>query len=263
MRPLSSGVPLGLRVQGDSAIEQYETLWHAGQPCLERFWAEIGPTHSLSVLGTLVKIDLANRFDRGERPSVAEYLERLPVLAESSDRVVSLIYEEFCLLEENGEKPDSARFCELYEPWRDSLQSQLLYHRELSRVVGAEMPATKYPRPGDRFAKYHLRSVLGSGGAARVYLATEDELGGRKVALKISASIGREPSILANLDHLNIVPILTVTEPEDGLRGFCMPYRPGLTLEKLIRRLVDDHAPIREGGLGGAPAGGRRGNRTS
>jgi serine/threonine protein kinase len=243
MRPLSSGGRLGIQDQGDSAIEQYEILWQAGEPALERFWAEIGPGHSLTVLGTLVKIDLENRFLRGERPTVAEYLERLPALAESSDRVVSLIYEEFCLLEENGENPDSDQFCEHYGRWRDSLRSQLMYHRELSRVVGAEVAPIRYPKPGARFARYHLRSILGVGGAARVYLATEDELGGRKVALKISASIGREPSILANLDHRNIVPILTVTEPEDGLRGFCMPYRPGVTLEKLIQRLGSTTPP--------------------
>jgi serine/threonine protein kinase len=243
MRPLSAGVRLIGQDRGVSAIDQYQCLWQTGEPSLEQFWARIGPMNSLTLLGTLVKIDLEHRFDRGERPSVAEYLARLPVLAGSGDRVVSLIYEEFCLLEENGEDPDSAQFCERYAPWRDSLKSQLVYHRELSRVVGAEVPPTRYPRPGDRFARYHLRSILGIGGAARVYLATEDELGGRKVALKISASIGREPSILANLDHRNIVPILTVTDSEDGLRGFCMPYRPGVTLEKLIQRLGSTTAP--------------------
>src|SRR4051812_11387049 len=112
MRPLSSGSRSDGPSRGDSAIEQYEALWQAGEPSLERYWAQIGPMHSLTVLGSLVKVDLQNRFDRGDRPTVAEYLERLPVLAESSDRVVSLIYEEFCLLEERGEDPDSARFCE-------------------------------------------------------------------------------------------------------------------------------------------------------
>ena len=133
-------------------------------------------------------------------------------------------------------------------------------HRQLSQAVGADCSDARYPEPGDRFAKYHLRSVLGIGGAARVYLATEDELGGRRVALKISASIGREPSILANLDHRNIVPILTVTEPEEGLRGFCMPYRPGVTLEKLIsvsgRRPCPD--PPRPSGRRSSPPTRRR-----
>ena len=110
-----------------------------------------------------------------------------------------------------------------------------------------------YPRPGDRFANYHLRSILGIGGAARVYLATDDELDEAEVALKISASIGREPSILAKLDHRNIVPILRVTKPEAGLQGFCMPYRPGVTLEALIHRLgTSTAAPGRPGGLGPA-----------
>ncbi len=114
--------------------------------------------------------------------------------------------------------------------------SQLTYHRQLSQAVGSDFPPVKYPKLGDRFEKYQIRSLLGEGGVARVYLATDDHLG-RKVALKVSASFGQEPSILAKLDHRNIVPILTVAESESGLRGICMPYRPGVTLEDLIRRL--------------------------
>jgi serine/threonine protein kinase len=107
----------------------------------------------------------------------------------------------------------------------------------LSRAVASDSLPVKFPDPGERFGKYHLDSILGVGGVARVYLATEDELGGRRLAIKVSASFGQEPSILAKLDHRNIVPILTVAESESGLRGICMPYRPGLTLEELIRRI--------------------------
>lgn len=243
MRPISSRDWPGRQPQSGRVVEAFEDLWRSGEPSLDRYWAGLGPTRSLADLSALVKVDLQYRFDRGERPTAADYLERFPELAASDDRVVSVIYEEFCLLQEAGEDPDSAQFCERYGPWRDSLQSQLVYHRELSRVAGEESAPTKYPRPGERFATYQLRSILGIGGAARVYLATDDDLGGRKVALKVSASVGREPSILANLDHRNIVPILSVVESESGLRGFCMPYRPGATLEELSRRLGRDSIP--------------------
>jgi serine/threonine protein kinase/tetratricopeptide (TPR) repeat protein len=243
MRPISSGGRFTDHDPCERAVAEFESLWQAGEPSLERYWAALGSTRSLSVLGSLVKLDLQHRFHRDQRPSAADYLARFPELAGASDRVVSLIYEEFCLLEENGESPDSGMFCELYGPWADSFRSQLVYHRELSRCVGAERPPTNYPKAGERFANYQLRSILGIGGAARVYLATDDELGGRKVALKISDSVGLETIILANLDHRNIVPILSVAESETGLRGFCMPYRPGLTLEELIRRIGRDSVP--------------------
>ncbi len=228
----------------DRAIFAFDVLWDAGVPSLDRFWADLGPDLPLSLLSTLIKIDLTRRFERGERPRAADFLARFPELARDSGRAVSIIYEEFCLLEENGESPSAAEFCEVYEPWRDSLASQLVYHRELSQIAGAPTPTVRYPLPGERFASFHLRSILGKGGAAQVYLATEEELGGRRVALKISASVGREPSILANLDHRGIVPILTVAESAGtGLRGICMPYRPGETLEGLIHKVVRGTTP--------------------
>ncbi len=221
----------------DRAVEEYQANVTSGWPSLDQYWAELGSSKTPSILAALVKVDLRRRFEAGERPRVLEYLREFPILTEDSNRVISLVYEEFCLLEEIGEKPDSLAFCEAYGPWRDSLRSQLVYHRELSRAVGAESPPVNFPELGERFAQYRLTSLLGVGGVARVYLATEDELGGRRVAIKVTASFGQEPSILAKLDHRNIVPILTVAESESGLRGICMPYRPGVTLEELIKRI--------------------------
>ncbi len=227
------------------AVEAFEAEGRTGRGALGEFWEERGSAWSTSVLAELVKVDLRNRYDAGQNPRAAEYLDRFPELTDLRDRVVSLVYEEFCLRQEKGEDPDSEAFCDGYDAWRDSLRSQLVYHRELSRIVGADTPRIKFPGVGERFAQYRLMSILGTGGAARVYLATEDDLGGRKVALKVSASVGREPSILANLDHRNIVPILTVAESEEGLRGFCMPYRPGVTLEALIKRIGRGDPPSR------------------
>ena len=222
----------------DRALLEFAELWQSGTPSLERTWAGLRRSRPLWLLTALIKIELSARFRRGERPRAAEFLDRFPELVESSDRVISIVYEEFCLLEDAEGHPDSQEFCNFYGPWGDSLRSQLGYHRGLSQVAGSPMPKIDFPNPGDRFATFQLQSILGQGGAARVFLAIDDGLRGRKVALKISASFGPEPSILARLDHRNIVPILTVTEsPESGLRGFSMPYRPGLTLEELIRHV--------------------------
>jgi serine/threonine protein kinase len=229
----------------DPVQQVVEAFEAQSDPSIERSWDGLGSSKSPSILAALVKSDLQRRFGQGEQPRVAEYLERFPILAESDDRVVSLVYEEFCLLQEIGESPDSEEFCEAYGPWRDSLLSQLAYHHELSLAVGATSPRVKFPSIGDQFERYKLRSVLGTGGVARVYLATEDDLGGRKLAIKVSASFGQEPSILAKLDHHNIVPILTVAHSESGLRGICMPYRPGVTLEELIVRIGRGTPPRR------------------
>ncbi len=228
----------------DRAVMEFDALWDQGVASLDHFWARVKPGQSLSLLSALIKVDLIRRFERHERPRAADYLGRFPELARECERAISIIYEEFCLLEENGEAPSSVEFCERYEPWRDSLASQLVHHRELSRIAGVVTPKVRFPVPGERFASFRLRSILGKGGAAQVYLAIDEELGDRRVALKISASMGREPSILANLDHRGIVPILTVAESaETGLRGICMPYRPGETLEGLVRKLARGGTP--------------------
>ncbi len=188
-------------------------------------------------LVALVKLDLALRFEEGDRPEIHEYLERYPALGESPDLVLSLVYEEYCLLEEYGEAPDPSEFCRRYGDWKESLASQLAYHQVLSRVsAGPQPPPLDYPKLGERFQGFTLRSILGQGGAARVFLAEEDQVGGRKVALKVSANRGHEPSILGKLDHANIVPVHSVVvHEESGLRGLCMPYRPGATLDQVIR----------------------------
>ena len=240
--------PPGGRFHGvdpdERALIAFEDLCEGGQTSLEEFWSKLEPSRPLTLLSSLVKIELIARFKRGERPRAAEYLTRFPRLTENSDRVLSIVYEEFCLLEEAGDAPDSDDFCNGYSRWRDSLHSQLVYHRELSQIAGVEPPKLKFPAPGDQFSTYRLRSILGTGGAATVYLATEDELGDRRVVLKISGSVGREPSILANLNHRGIVPILAIARSEENeLRAFSMPYRPGVTLEELIRRIGRGKVP--------------------
>src|SRR4051794_3840039 len=94
-------------------------------PDLPRHWADADPGRSVEALAALIKADIRCRYALGESPTIAEYLERFPALAAVHDRVVSLVYEEFCLREEQGERIDPERFCDRYAPWRDSLISQL------------------------------------------------------------------------------------------------------------------------------------------
>ncbi|MBX6311862.1 MAG: protein kinase [Isosphaeraceae bacterium] len=221
------------------ALESFEELWrHGGAPVLEEHWARCGADRSPTLLVELIKADLTGRFARGERPEVAAYLERFPELA-AHERVLSLIYEEYCLREEVGERPDPDAFCDRYKPWRDSLASQLRYHQLLSQVVApAASPTPQFPKPGERFLKFRLRSVLGRGGAAWVYLAHDEELGDREVALKVSLDRGKEPSIQGPLNHDGIMPVYDVRcDPQTGLRGLSMPYLPGQALDRLLDAL--------------------------
>ncbi len=231
----------------EQAIDRLTRSWKRDQPIdVALLWTESDPERSLAFLSALIKIDLRFRLSRGETVSAATYLERFPELADLSDRVVSLIYEEFCLREEEGEEPDPDSFCDRYDRWKDSLESQLRYHKMLSRACATREFAPRFPEPGEWFQSFRLRSILGQGGAARVFLANDEELGDREVALKVSADRGKEPSILGRLDHEHIIPVLSVTrEQERGLRGLCMPYRPGAPVDAIIRRLHERERPIR------------------
>jgi serine/threonine protein kinase len=228
------------------AVRAFEEQWRRGEgePALERHWAEHDPRGTTSVLAALVKADLRCRFARGDRPAVQDYFERFPALRAEKDRVVSLIYEEFCLCEEYGARPDPDSFCRRYPSWRDSLASQLKYHQLLSRVVGPTVATPRFPEPGEHFEEFAIDSVLGQGGAARVYRARNSRLGGREVALKISADRGQEPSIMGRLDHAHIIPVHNVVvQPETQLRGLIMPYCPGLPLDEVIRRVDPSRRP--------------------
>ena len=236
-----------IKTSGDAARAMEDAWLSEQEPDLRHVWREHDPEGSPTVLAALIKADLHCRTLRGLSIAVADYLARFPQLQSFDDCVVSLVYEEYCLREENGEDLDPDEFCRRYEPWRDSLLSQLRYHRLLSEVIGstgspsisrsvARKPS-RLPRIGERFEGFHLDELLGEGGAARSFWR-EEELGNRRVALKISADRGREPAIMGRLDHPRIVPILSVKHaPDVGLRGLCMPWQPGLSLDKIIARI--------------------------
>ncbi len=221
------------------ALARLQPLWERGcSPLLERRDDELAVGDDVHLLGAMVKAEMRARFERGELPQAAEYLARFPLLRHDRERILSVIYEEFCLREELGQPAIADEFCARYEEWADSLASQLRYHRLISQVVVSSTPPS-YPHPGEVFAeRFRLRSILGEGGSARVYLAEQPELGDRAVALKVSAQQGKEPSIQGRLDHAHIVPVWSVTDdPASGLRGLCMPYRPGRPLDLVIRVL--------------------------
>ncbi len=204
---------------------------------LRRLWLETDPEGPLEVLTAFIKSHLRVRIEAGEQAAASDYFEVFPELLEDRERVVSVVYEEYCLYDEHGQAPDTELFYERYERWRDSFEAQLNIHRIFTckSQQSEDLQPMRFPVPGDDFQSFHLRSLLGKGGAARVFLALDRELGDREVALKISRDHGKEPSILGRLNHPHIVPVLSVKRDlELGLRGMCMPYQPGLPLNKVV-----------------------------
>jgi len=99
--------------------------------------------------------------------------------------------------------------------------------------------------PGTSFGIYRVEALVGMGGMAQVYRATDSRLG-RTVALKIlapglsqDASFGarleREARVLASLSHPNVAAIHGVAE-SDGISALVLEFIDGPTLAAYIAR---------------------------
>ena len=95
--------------------------------------------------------------------------------------------------------------------------------------------------------RYFLIRLLGRGGMGEVYLARDEEVLGRDVALKVLKKeyaaleefrerIEREAESAAKLSHPNIVQLFDRGESEDALPYIAMEHMKGGTLAEKIRR---------------------------
>jgi serine/threonine protein kinase len=227
------------------AVQLLEDEWQQhGDVQLRRFWNEpqcraaVDSVSAVEALAELVKVDLRCRFERGQTPAVAEYLDQFPELRAADSRVLSLVYEEYCLNEERGTALDIESFCNRYPDWKSSLVSQLQYHRLFSQAAGGRPSLPRFPEAGQVFEVFRLQSLLGTGGMSRVFLARDLSLGGKQVVLKVALDRGQEPQVQGSLEHPHIVPVNSVVYPAEGeLCGLSMPYRPGLPLDEIVKRV--------------------------
>jgi serine/threonine protein kinase/predicted Zn-dependent protease len=201
----------------------------------------------------LLRADLALRWEQGERIGAEWYQQHYPDLG--AETLVALIYEEFCLREEDDEAPDRAdyltRFPELAEPLRRVLEIHDLVgsaSATTASLAGADARAVVFPEAGQTIAGFYLVEELGRGAFARVFLAQERQLADRLVALKVSRSGSREPQTLARLQHTHIVPVYSSrTDPASGLHLLWMPYFGRLTLSRVLADLQDHRGSARTG----------------
>jgi serine/threonine protein kinase/Flp pilus assembly protein TadD len=101
------------------------------------------------------------------------------------------------------------------------------------------------PEVGETYLGFRLVQELGRGSFARVFLAEQEALAGRQVALKVTLRPTREPERLAKLQHPNIVPVYSV-HPAPPAQVICMPFRGLRTLADLLVRTRPSAAgPVR------------------
>src|SRR5262245_10994979 len=71
--------------------------------------------------------EMGERWRRGERPTVEEFLERDPTLRQS-DAVLELIYEEYCLRAQHGPAATTAEYVQRFPQHREAVQILLGCH---------------------------------------------------------------------------------------------------------------------------------------
>jgi len=242
--------------------QQYEQAWrnsnHARhRPKLDEFLAQSTPLDAPAARLALLRADMSLRWEAGEKVAAQWYIDRFPALSE--DEVVALVYEEFCLREENQESPIPADFLRQFPQVAGPLGRVLEIHdlvgsgtttASLSCSLAAENRGgdVAFPEAGQTIAGFRLVEELGRGSFARVFLAQERQLADRPVALKVTRRGSREPQTLARLQHTHIVPVHSHRiDTATGLHLLCMPYFGPITLA----RVLNDPA-VRKGDSGAA-----------
>jgi WD40 repeat protein len=164
--------------------------------------------------------EFLDRKRRGERPTLRDYLERYPDLAEE----IRDLFPALLMMEDLGEDSGGTT---------GSLASQ---------SDGAGINTARLQRLGD----YRILREIGRGGMGVVYEAEQESLG-RRVALKVLSAAAlidpqqvrrfeREARAAAQLHHTNIVPVFGVGQ-QDGHHYYVMQFIAGLGLDLVLEDL--------------------------
>ncbi len=174
---------------------------------------------------------------RGEPVHAEEILARHPEL--DSEAAIRLIYEEVALRREAGLEMEPAEIALRFPRW----QGRLAVLLECQRLLDSHRPEIAYPEAGELLAGFRLLAELGRGATGRVFLAAQPSLADRPVVLKVTPRGLREHLSLAQLQHMNIVPLYSEHVLKTrNLRLLCMPFLAGATLAQVMD-LLSHHPP--------------------
>jgi len=163
--------------------------------------------HPIEVLAE----DFVERFRRGEQPSITEYSNQHPTLAEQ----IQAIFPAVLSLEE--------------------VKQSQLQQAAAERLASGPMP--------EQLGDCRVLREVGRGGMGVVYEAEQTSLR-RRVAVKALTAVAplspnqvprflREAQTMARLHHTNIVPVFEVGE-HDGLPFYVMQFIDGVGLDRVV-----------------------------
>src|SRR5262249_47032110 len=120
------------------------------------------------------------------------------------------------------------------------------WHRRAGGFLESGGPKRENPWVGRRIAgRYALRRELGRGGSGVVFEASDEQVAGRRVVVKLlhdfwssedwmRRRFREEAGVLARLDHPGIVSLIDAGEIEDGRLFLVLPFHEGRTLRDAL-----------------------------
>ncbi|TWT75537.1 Serine/threonine-protein kinase PrkC [Posidoniimonas polymericola] len=221
-------------------VERYEqAAGDGGVVALARFLPAAGHPLRCRVAVELVRVDLERRWEQGRPRPLADYRDETPELFDDPALLSEAAYEEFRLRRQAGEQVSRDEYADRFGTPTDAWPR--VEAPSLTGEVGRRADGVTLPAVGDSLAGFRLLRELGRGAFATVFLAEQNDLAHRPVALKVSRRRSVEPEHLARLQHTGIVPIYSVHE-SGGLTAVCMPYRGDRTLADVLRGEAPDVA---------------------
>jgi serine/threonine protein kinase/WD40 repeat protein/tetratricopeptide (TPR) repeat protein len=156
--------------------------------------------------------------------------------------LIDQLAEEFAERFRNGERPSVQEYCDKYPHVADDLRGMLPALAEVEQVKDeVQAPPAAEPPRLRQVDEYHILREVGRGGMGVVYEAEDTRLT-RRVALKVLATgkaghalerFKREARAAARLHHTNIVPVFGVGD-HDGLPYYVMQFIQGLGLDEVL-----------------------------
>jgi tRNA A-37 threonylcarbamoyl transferase component Bud32 len=147
-------------------------------------------------------------------------------------------------LAEALESPDpAARIASSGDP---DLVELFAWHQRAGSFLEEGRPLPANPWLGRRVAgRYRLKGVLGRGGSGVVFEASDEQVEGRRVVIKLLHDFWTsedwmrrrfrdEAGVLTRLDHPGIVSLIDAGEIEDGRLFLVLPFHEGRTLRDAL-----------------------------
>ena len=224
---------------------------------IEDVLPDSGAANYRDVLIELIRIELELTFAAAESCSLPQYLLRFPRLQMDKDGIAKIAFEEYRLRKFAGQVVTREEYQRQFDidtshwplwdqseftlsnkggTFMESIQQSAAIRDQQSVAWVSQRTAERpFPRVSSKFLGFELVGILGKGAFGRVYLARQDELAQRFVALKVTTHPSQEPQCLASLQHTNIMPIFSVHE-SGSLQAICMPFLGVVTLADLVKQ---------------------------